>query len=325
MLKYCIKRFIFSIPLLLGMTLIAFIFIQLAPGDFLANLRLNPQVSRQAIQIYEKQFHLDQSVPVQYFIWLKNILRLDFGTSFAYQAPVKDVIFSRALNTLLLSVSALIISWLIVIPLGIIAASKKNKFTGKLLSGFSYLGISMPSFFLAILLLYAAFATRLLPLGGRSSVNYEDLSGFAQFIDTLKHLLLPAIVLSIGTVASQMRILRANLLEIMGSQYILAAKARGLGRLRILYVHALRNALNPMITIFGYELSGLLSGAALTEIIIGWPGLGQVTLEAVRKQDIYLVMGSMLLGGVLLILGNLVADILLAFSDPRIRYQRSGK
>ena len=168
--------------------------------------------------------------------------------------------------------------------------------------------------------LYFAYISGLLPLGGMRSLRFYELSALGKILDIAKHLVIPTIALSFASIASLQRIMRANMLEVLGSAYILAAKARGISNTRILYVHALKNALNPMITIFGYQFSSLLSGAALTEIIVGWPGLGQVALEAVRKQDLYLVMGSVIISGVLLIAGNLIADILLAFSDPRIRY-----
>lgn len=322
MIRYSLKRFLFSIPLLLGVTLLTFVFIQMAPGDFLGNLKANPQISRDAIKLYEEQFHLDKPVLQQYFIWLRNLAKFDLGYSFSYKAPVKSVIGSRALNTLLLSISAIFFSWIFVIPLGIIAARHKNKFIDKALSFISYLGISTPSFFLAFIFLYFAYVTGWLPLGGRTSIQYEELSRLGKILDIGKHLILPTLVLSVGRIAALQRIMRANILESLGSTYILSAKAKGLPQGRIFYVHALRNALNPMITIFGYQFSALLSGAALTEIIIGWPGLGQVMLEAVRMQDIYLVMGSVLIGGILLISGNLLADILLALSDPRIRYEK---
>ena len=298
-----------------------FLFIQIAPGDFLDNLRLNPQISTQTIQVYQEKFHLDKPLIVQYFIWLKNMLRGDFGYSFSYKAPVAAVISSRLLNTFILSLSALIFTWIFVIPLGVIAALKKNKITDKALSFISYLGISTPTFLLAFLLLYLATFTGWLPLGGMRSVNFDSFTAWGKILDVGRHLIIPTVVLSIGSICVLQRIMRANLLEVLGSSYILGAKARGISNKRILYIHGLKNALNPMVTIFGYQFSALLSGAALTEIIIGWPGLGQVTLEAVRSQDLYLVMGSMLMGGVLLIAGNLLADILLGVLDPRIRYE----
>ncbi len=321
MIIYIGKRLFYSLFLLLGISFITFLFIQIAPGDFLSELKSNPQVSRSAVKFYEEKFHLDKPLIEQYFIWVKNIARGDLGYSFSYKAEVKKVIASRAKNTLLLSLSAIVVTWVFVVPLGIIASLHRNKFVDKLLSLLSYIGISTPSFFIAILLLYFAYVSGWLPLGGMRSLRFDELSSMGKFIDIIKHLIIPTLALSIGSIASLQRIMRANLLEVLGSSYILAAKARGLGKRRILYVHALRNAINPMITIFGYQFSSLLSGAALTEIIVGWPGLGRVTLEAVMKQDLYLVMGSVLIGGVLLIVGNLLADILLAYFDPRIRYR----
>ena len=321
--RFILKRLVFSLPLLLGITFLTFLFIQIAPGDFLDKLRLNPQVSQDAIQLYEQKFHLDKPLMVQYFVWLRNILKGDFGYSFSFKAKVFDVVSSRLFNTFILSLSALIFTWIFVIPLGVIAALKRNKFTDKFLSFASYLGISAPSFFLAFIFLYLATFTGWLPLGGMRSIRFEEFSLLGKMIDIGKHLIIPTLVLSLGSICVLQRIMRANLLEVLGSPYILGAKARGLPRVRILYIHALKNALNPMITIFGYQFSALLSGAALVEIIIGWPGLGVVTLEAVRSQDIYLVMGSVLAGGALLILGNLVADILLGFLDPRIRYEKT--
>ena len=323
MTRFIVKRLLVSIPLLLGVTFLIFLFIQLAPGDFLDTLRLNPQISPETVELYSEKFHLDKPLVVQYLMWLKNVFRGDFGYSFAYKAPVVEVISSRALNTFILSLSALIFTWLFVIPLGVIAALKKNRFTDRFISLFSYMGISTPIFFLAFILLYLATFTGWLPLGGMRSVRFAEFSFWGKILDVGKHLILPTIVLSVGSVCSLQRIMRANLLEVLGSHYILGAKARGIPNKKILYVHGLKNALNPMITIFGYQLSGLLSGAAFVEIILGWPGLGVVMLEAVRSQDIYLVLGATVMGGVLLVLGNLAADILLRFVDPRIRYEKS--
>jgi peptide/nickel transport system permease protein len=322
MARFILKRLFLSIPLLLGITFITFLFIQIAPGDFLDNLRLNPQVSSQVIKLYEEKFHLDKPLIVQYLVWLKNIFKGNLGYSFSYKAPVLKVISSRALNTLILSLSSLIFTWVVVIPLGVICAIKKDKFVDRFLSFFSYLGLSAPTFFLAFLFLYGATFVDWLPLGGMRSIRFDEFTLWEKILDYARHLIIPTLVLSIGSICVLQRIMRANLLEVLGSSYILGAKARGISRKRILYVHALKNALNPMITIFGYQFSSLLSGAALTEIIVGWPGLGVVTLEAVRSQDLYLVMGSMLMGGVLLIAGNLIADILLGFFDPRIRYEK---
>ncbi len=321
MRKIILKRLIVSFPLLLGMTFITFLFIQIAPGDFLDTLKLNPQVSPQVINFYKEKFHLDKPVVIQYFSWLKSILKLDWGYSFTYKAPVIKVITLHAFNTLILSLSTIVFSWLFVFPLGIICVRYKERFIDKTITFFSYIFISFPTFLLAIFLLYLATFIDFLPLGGMRSLNFDELSKIGKIFDILKHLIIPTLVLSLGSIAYLVRILRANLFEVLSSPFMNALKARGLPKRKILF-HALKNSLNPMITIFGYQLSGLLSGAALTEIICSWPGLGQVMLGAVRSQDLYLVMASVFIGGLLLILGNLVADILLAWVDPRIRYER---
>jgi peptide/nickel transport system permease protein len=321
MIRFVLKRLCFSIPLLLGMPFIVLLLIHLAPGGPLDEYKINPQISAQTIKLYEDKFGLNKPVVVQYFLWLKNILRGDFGYSFSYKVPVAKVISSRALNTLILSLATLIVSWIFVIPLGVLTALKRNKLTDRIISFFSYLGISSPNFLLAFVFLYLATFIKWLPLGGMRSVNFEELNFLGKIFDVARHLIIPTLILSIGNICVLQRIMRANLLEVLGSYYILGAKARGISNKRILYIHALKNALNPMITIFGYQFSALLSGAALTEIIVGWPGLGVVILEGFQRQDLYLVMGAMLMGGVLLVAGNLLADIMLAYFDPRIRYQ----
>ena len=321
MIGFIVKRILIAIPLLLAMSLVAFLAINLAPGNFFDSLRLDPQVSEETIQHYESLYHLDKPVIVQYLYWLKNLAKLDFGYSFFYNAPVKKVISSRLLNTLLLSAVSLFFTWLIAIPLGIIAAVKRNRFADRFFSLLSFIGLSIPNFFFALLLLYLASVFGILPLGGMRSANFESLNLLAKIFDIGRHLIIPTIVISTSAFAGLQRLMRGNLLDVLRQQYILTARAKGLPENRIIYHHALRNAINPLVTIFGYQLSGLLSGAALTEIICNWPGLGSTLLTAVRAQDIYLVMGSMLMGGILLLMGNLFADILLAWVDPRIRYE----
>lgn len=321
MKSYIIRRLLISIPLLLAISFITFLFIQLAPGNYFDTLRLNPQISEETIKLYESQYHLNEPWIVQYFWWLKNLLKLDFGYSFTQKNPVLSVIRTRLSNTLLLSLASLIFTWLISIPLGIFCAVKQYRAWDKIFSGLSFVGLSIPSFFLAIILLFLASASGILPSGGMRSANFEELSSFLKILDILKHLIIPTVVVSLGAIASLQRIMRANMLEVLRQRYILTARAKGLPESKILYRHALRNAINPLITIFGYHLSDILSGAALTEIICNWPGMGSIMLTAVRSQDIYLVMGAMLISGVMLILGNLIADVLLAALDPRIRYE----
>jgi peptide/nickel transport system permease protein len=300
-------------------------FIQLAPGDILAEYRMNPQMSQEAVKQMEAKFHFDKPAVIQYFYWLKNLLKLDLGYSFSKKMSVVSVLGSRLLNTLILALFAIIITWTVSIPIGIYAAVKQYTISDKIFSFIAFIGMSFPTFFLALLLLYGfslldelPFIGKL-PIGGMKSANFDELSFFGKIFDVVKHLIIPAVVLGIAAIASLQRIMRGNMLEELRAQYVITARAKGLPENVVIYKHALRNAINPLITIFGYEFSALLSGAALTEIITNWPGLGTVMLEAVRAQDLFLVMGNMLIGGVMLIAGNLISDVLLAWSDPRIK------
>jgi len=321
MTTYILRRLIIAIPLLLAITFVAFMVIHMAPGNYFDTLRMNPQISEETIDAYESRYHLDRHPVIQYGFWLKNLITGDLGYSFTFLSPVKEVIAKRLFNTFILSLSAMLFTWLIAIPLGIFCAVHQNKFSDRFFSALSFVGLSIPNFFFALLLLYLASITGVLPLGGMRSANYEEFSQVAKIWDIFKHLIIPMVVIGTSALAGLQRVMRGNMLEVLRAQYITTARAKGLSEGRVIYVHALRNAINPMITIFGYSLSGLLSGAALTEIITGWPGLGTIMLQAVRSQDLFLVMGSMLMGGVMLIGGNLLADILLAWSDPRIQYK----
>jgi peptide/nickel transport system permease protein len=320
-----IRRMLISIPQLLLMSLITFLFIDLAPGDILAKYRFDPRISPQTVKQIEEKYHFDKPVLVQYGYWLGRLARLDLGYSFSREAPVTNVIAERLLNTFMLSFLAILFTWLVAIPLGIYAAVHQYSWGDRAMSFISYFGMSLPSFFLALLLMYIIYTCRdvpvigALPIGGMISSAYESLPVGGKIADRCAHLVLPVAVLTVGALAGLQRISRGNMLEELRKQYIVTARAKGLPEHRVIYVHALRNAVNPLITLFGFEFSALLSGAALLEIIINWPGLGSLMLSAVRSQDTFLVMGSMLMGGVMLIIGNLIADLLLVLVDPRVR------
>lgn len=320
MISYILRRLLHLFPLLIGITLLSFFIIQLAPGDYFDQLKLNPQISHQIIEQLRAQFGLDKPIYIQYWRWLKGVLKGDLGYSFTYRTKVSTLIASRLINTLILSISAMILSWSIAIPIGIFCAVKQYSWIDKLFSFLAYLGMSMPTFFLAFLLLYLAALTGWLPTGGMVAPYHDSLTWFGKIVDYLHHLIIPASVLGVASIASLSRIMRGSMLETLRAQFIIAARAKGLKERIVIYKHAFRNSINPLITIFGYQLPDLLSGAALTEIIVAWPGLGRLMLEAVMSQDIFLIMGDLLIGGALLILGNLLADLLLAISDPRIRY-----
>lgn len=321
MTAYIIRRLLFFIPLLLVVTFIGFVCINLAPGNYFDSLRQNPQISQDTIKQYEQKYHLDENILIQYYYWLKNVARLDFGYSFTYKIPVFKLLKLRMFNTFILSLSVLLFSWLIAIPLGIYCAVNQYKFSDKFFSFLSFIGLSIPNFFFALLLLYFVSITGILPAGGMHSLGYENFSPWGKFLDLVKHLIIPTLVIGTSSIAGLQRLMRGNMLEVLRSQYITTARAKGLPERRVVYVHAVRNAINPMVTMFGGTLAGLLSGAALTEIICSWPGLGQLMLEAVRSQDLFLFVGDLLMISFLLILGYLIADIILAWVDPRIQYQ----
>ncbi len=307
--------------MLFGIAFVTFFLIQISPGNYLDVMRMDPQYSKETIAQLEEQFQLNKPMIVQYFAWIKNILQLNFGHSFHFHIPVIKIIGSRLFNTFILSLASFLFTWAVAIPLGIWAAVYRNKFIDRMVQFISYVFLSLPSFFIAMILLFWASQSGFLPLGGMHSPQYETLSWGEKVIDILKHLAIPTIALSIGSIAALQKIMRGNMLEVLGQKYILAARAKGLPESRVIYCHALRNAVNPLITLLGYEFASLLSGAALIEIICSWPGLGSLMLTAVRSKDIYLVMSNVLMGGLLFIIGNLIADILLAKADPRIRYE----
>lgn len=320
---YILRRLLSLIPIIIGISLVAFAVMNLAPGDFLTALRMNPDNSPETIEQMRASFGLDRPLYEQYFRWFFQLLRGNFGYSFTYRAPVSFLIRTRMYNTLLLSITSMIVSWLLAIPIGVISAVKKYSFTDGVLTIFAFVGISAPSFFVALLLLYFVATTRFmnLPIGGMTSIGFDWMTFPEKIVDLARHLVIPTIVLGFGGVAGLMRQMRGNLLEVLRQDYVTTARSKGLSEGKVIWKHAVRNAINPLITIFGFQLGGLLSGAALTETIIAWPGMGQMMLEAVQRKDIYLAMGNMVMGAALLIIGNLIADVLLAVSDPRIRYQ----
>ncbi len=319
MLSYVLKRLLHMIPLLVGVSLLTFLLMWLSPGDYFTTLSQNPQISPDIIAHLKAQYHLDKPWYVQYFYWLLSVLHGDFGYSMAYKIPATSLIFQRLWNTFLLSFTALIIAWGIAIPLGIWAAVKKDTWVDRACSLVAFLGLSVPDVLLSLLALWFAASTGWFPVGGAQSALYDFMSPLQQIWDRTYHLILPACVLAAADLAGIMRQMRSNLLDTLRAEYVTAARARGLGEGWVVYKHALRNAINPLLTIFGYSLAALLSGAFIVENIMAWPGLGRLTMEAFFAKDSYLVVDSVVMATALLVIGNFIADILLAWSDPRIR------
>ncbi|TMQ69183.1 MAG: ABC transporter permease [Candidatus Eisenbacteria bacterium] len=318
---YVLRRLLQIVPLLLGVSALTFLVLKLAPGDFLNTMAENPAISAETIEAMRHRFGLDRPWWIQYALYLKNLfLHLDFGESFSRHQPVFVVLREGLGNTLLLASAAAVITWGLAIPLGVWAAVRQFSWVDKSLSVFAFIGLSIPEVLSGLLLLLFAAKTGWFPVGGMHSLDYDDLDGIGKALDLGRHLLLPALVVGLLPLAGRMRQMRGNLLDVLRLDYVTTARAKGLAERQVIFKHALRNAINPLITLFGYTLGALVSGSFVAEIIFSWPGLGRITLEAILAKDQYLVMGSVLMAAVVLVLGNLVADLLLAIADPRIAY-----
>lgn len=318
---FVLRRLLRLPPLLLGIVTLTFLLLQLAPGDF-PNLPPDPSLSPEAIEAMRRRFGLDQPWYVQLGLYLRNlVLHFDLGLSFHRHAPVATVIAEGLGNTLLLATSAALVTWGLAVPLGTLAAVRAHRWVDRVLSVLAFLWLSIPEVLSGLLLLMLAARTGWLPLGGMRSLDWDTMGPVAQGIDLLRHLALPALVTGLIPLASRMRQMRASLLDVLRLDYVVTARAKGLAERDVVVRHALPNALNPLITLFGYTLGALVSGSFVAEVIFSWPGLGRITVDALFAQDTYLVLGAVLMASVVLVLGNLVADLLLAASDPRIAHE----
>lgn len=314
---YVIKRFLQTIPLLFLVSIISFFLIRLAPVDPLAELKLNPSITQETLDYEVQRLGLDKPVIVQYGKWLKGFVTGDMGYCTTGERVI-DKLMERIPNTLLLTTFVIFFTWAVGIPLGIVAALHWRKPIDRILTILSSIGMAIPSFFFALLLLIFAVKTGWFPTGGLTSYNHSEMTIGGKIVDILHHLVLPVIVLFTISLSGLQRQMRGNLLDVLQSDYVKFARAKGLSETKVIYKHALRNAINPMITLLGFEFASLLSGAALTEYVFQYPGLGRLILEAVMKSDINLVMASLMIGTVMLVIGNLLADILLKLVDPRM-------
>lgn len=299
-------------------SLISFFIIRLSPVDPLAELKLNPSVSPATVERERQRLGLDKPIIVQYGKWAYSFVQGDLGVTSTGE-KVSQKLKERIPNTLLLTSIVILLTWLVGVPIGIIAAVNWKTPFDRILTVLTSIGMAIPSFFFAVLLLIFAVKTGWFPIGGLTSPNFADMSFIGKLWDITHHLILPVIVLFTISLAGLQRQMRANMLDVLDSDYVKFARAKGLSEFSVIYKHALRNAINPMITLLGFEFAGLLSGAALTEYVFQYPGLGRLILEAVMKSDINLVMASLMMGAIMLVLGNLIADILLIITDPRIR------
>ncbi len=358
---YILKRVLIAIPTLLIVSMISFFIMRYDvtigplslpmgghsvqilkeyhfknPIDPLAELRQNPQISKAAYEHEKARLGLDKPFYMQYWLWISHIFHFDFselktgrfwlvfqpdfGKSFSGE-EVSRILMTRIPNTLILNLLTLLSCWLIAIPLGVYAALHWRSKADSFLTVFSAVGMAAPSFVIALLLAVIAVKIGWPPVGGITSDNFDHLTLLQKTGDLAAHLVLPVIVLTISGIAGLQRQMRGNLLDVLEAEYVRVARAKGLPENKVIYKHAVRTAINPLVTMFGYEFAGLLSGAALVEMVLRFPGLGFTALEAVRQTDTNLAMTVLVLGAVLLVAGNLLGDILLKLVDPRIELE----
>ncbi|MDE0926401.1 MAG: ABC transporter permease [Methylophilaceae bacterium] len=334
MLKYIIKRVLWMIPMLIGISLISFFIMHLAPGDITNNeASFNPKASEESRQKLRELYNLDKPIIVQYGLWLKRMVQLDFGNSFAsHQKPVflgvtdedgnytEGMIEAALPITLMINLLGLVITLTLAIPLGILAARKYQLWQDKSITLFNFIGFSIPGFWLSLLLMYwLGVVNNWLPISGLHSLNYDNLDTWGKLTDSISHLVMPVIIPSITGLAGITLFVKNGMLDVLNQDYITTARAKGLSEHKVVYTHALRNALLPLITIIGLSIPGLIGGSVISETIFAIPGMGKLFYDAVLMRDFPVVMGVLTIGSALTLLGNLLADVAYAWADPRVR------
>jgi peptide/nickel transport system permease protein len=318
MFNYTIKRLLQALIVLVGVTVVIFVLIHLAPGDPLLQ-SMDPSVSSEVREEMLEKIGYYDPIHIQYFKWVGRALTGDLGFSIKFKKPVSMVIMEYLPNTMLLGVVSMILSIAIAIPAGIVSATRKNSITDYIVTVFSFLGLSIPAFFFGLLLIkWFAYDMAIFPVSGMISIG-KNLSGMSRYLDILRHLVLPALVLALLQTATLMRYTRSSMIEVIDQDYIRTARAKGVKEKIVIYRHAFRNALISIITIITMQIPFLFSGAVLTETIFVWPGIGRINYNAIIGRDYPLIMGIMLLLAVIILGSNFLADILYAVADPRIR------
>ena len=313
MLKYCLKKVGQLAIVMLLISFFSFAIIDLAPGD-ISSMYLTEDMTEEEKQIVIEKLGLDKSMGEQYLSWAAEALQGNFGVSLSYKTPVMPMLLKRLPSTILLMGTSLVVSLVLSIPLGLIAGYKKNTWIDNAISGFAYIGMSIPSFYFGMLLIILFTAKlHILPSSGMHTVGVDTP------LDTFIHMIMPVLTMALGTMASKIRYVRANTIGQLSEEYVLAAKAKGTTPAEILRKHVLKNTLLPIITIIGMNLASLVCGSFIIESVFGWPGVGSFAKEAIGKRDYPVIMAYVMLSGFILVVGNFVADILYSFADPRIK------
>ncbi|MFN8486865.1 MAG: ABC transporter permease [Caldilineaceae bacterium] len=332
MLAYIVRRLVMLIPILFLISIVSFFVIELPPGDWISNYINNLRTS--GIQLQEgeaerltKMYGFDQPTYVRYLQWMRGIVtRGDFGWSFQWNRPVNDILHERLPLTITVSLLALLISWLIAIPIGIYSATHPYSITDYIATFIGFIGLATPGFLLAYILVWALFRyLGFSALGLYSSAYLDAPWSFAKFLDMAKHLILPVILIGLPGAGSTIRVMRANLLDELKKQYVVTARAKGLSEMRILFKYPVRLAFNPLFSTIGWLLPALFSGEAIVSIVLSFPSMGPVLLRATQAQDMYLTGSVVFILSTLTVIGSLLSDIYLAWSDPRIRYEGTSK
>lgn len=318
-MTYLLRRLTRALFLLFGVSALCFLFMDMAPGNFFDEMRLNPQISPDTIARLRAQYGLDQPLPIRYEHWISSALRGDLGYSIAYNVPAGPLVWTRARNTLLLTLTAATLTWIVSIPLALWSAGSRGRFLDRAIALLTSIPIAVPEIVIAIALLAIAVRWRLAPVSGMITAPLQNLSAFETLRDLSAHLTLPVLVLVLCESAIIVRHLRASAVEVLSAPYIRAARGLGIGPGRLLFRHVLPAAANPAVSLFGFSIAGLLSGSLLVEVIFGWPGLGLLILDATLSRDLFVVMAGIIFSALFMLTGNLIADILLMGFDPRIR------
>ena len=319
MTGYILKRTLQAIPILLGASTLIFFLMQAAPGDA-TSIYIRPDIDPIVIEQMRKNLGLDQPVHVQYVRWLSSFAQGDFGFSFSQKRPIIDIIKDTLPNTLLLSSVALVVIFAVGLLVGTIQAVRQYSWIDNLATVGAFFFYSMPSFWFGLMLiLLLSYKFQLLPASQMTSVNFEFLPASEQWVDRLKHLIMPALALGIGSAASVARYMRSGMLEQIRQDYVRTARAKGLSERVVIFKHAMRNALIPVITLLGLMLPFLVGGAVLIETIFAWPGMGRLIYTAILQRDYPVVLAIAFVSSIVVILGSLIADILYSVVDPRVR------
>jgi peptide/nickel transport system permease protein len=324
-MNYFLRRLMQAAFLLIGVSILTFLFSTLAPGNYFDEMRLNPQISPETVAALRAQYLLDRPLPVRYGRWVKALLHGEMGFSFAYNSPVAPLLWVRARNTLLLTVTATLIAWGLALPLGIWSATTLGRLPDRALSWATAALLVIPDLVLALGLLILAVRSGWFPTGGILSLGFESLSSLQKFRDVAWHMELPVLALVLSALPILVRHVRAAVAEVLKAPFLRAAASHGIPRRTLLYRYALRAAANPLLSLFGFSVGALLSGSLLVEVVMSWPGLGPLLLEAILARDLYVVIGGVLCSTVFLVAGNFLADLLIYWADPRIRPKAAAR